>query len=80
MDLQVSCGDCLSIDLKNRYDQRCLLPTGFIPLWSYVLNTDGNWQKIHAQEFPLQSGMQIKFGSEQGQILEFRIDSHRDEL
>ena len=40
---------------------------------SYVLDVDGNWQKVHAQEFPLQSGMQIKFGSEQGQILEFRI-------
>ena len=40
---------------------------------SYVMDVDGNWQKVHAQEFPLQSGMQIKFGSEQGQILEFRI-------
>ena len=41
---------------------------------SYVLDVDGNWQKIHAQEFPLQSGMQLRFGSEQGQLLEFRID------
>ncbi len=41
---------------------------------SYVLDVDGKWQKVHAQEFPLQSGMQLKFGSEQGQLLEFRID------
>jgi hypothetical protein len=41
---------------------------------SYVLTSEGRWQKVHAQEFPLQSGMQIKFGSEDGQIVEFRIE------
>jgi CHAT domain/FHA domain len=41
---------------------------------SYVLTDEGKWLKIYAQEFPLQSGMQLKFGSEEGQILEFRID------
>ncbi len=41
---------------------------------SYVLSNEGKWQKVHAQEFPLESGMQLKFGSEEGQILEFRID------
>ncbi len=42
---------------------------------SYVLTGEGNWHKVHAQEFMLEPGMQLKFGSEEGQILEFRIDS-----
>jgi hypothetical protein len=33
------------------------------------------WQKIHHQEVPLQSGIQIKFGSNQGQTLEFVIEA-----
>lgn len=32
------------------------------------------WQRVHHQEVPLQSGTQIKFGSSQGQTLEFIID------
>lgn len=32
------------------------------------------WQKIHHQEVPLQSGMQLKFGSSQGQAFEFVIE------
>lgn len=41
---------------------------------SYVLTEEGKWHKVHAREFPLASGMKIKFGSEEGQVLEFRID------
>ena len=41
---------------------------------SYVLTNEARWIKVHAGEFPLQSGMQLKFGSEEGQILEFRIE------
>lgn len=37
-----------------------------------VLSTQG-WQKIHHQEITLQSGMQIKFGSSQGQTWQFII-------
>ena len=33
-----------------------------------------NWKKIHHQEMPLKSGEQIKFGSSQGQVLEFAIE------
>lgn len=33
-----------------------------------------NWQRIHHQEIALQSGMQLKFGSSQGQPLEFIIE------
>lgn len=32
------------------------------------------WQKVHHQEVPLQSGIQLKFGSPQGQTLEFVIE------
>jgi hypothetical protein len=32
------------------------------------------WQRIHHQEIPLISGMQLKFGSSQGQLLEFVIE------
>ena len=40
---------------------------------SYARTPDGIWHKVHAEEFPLQSTMQLKFGSEEGQILEFII-------
>ncbi len=38
-----------------------------------IMGNDG-WQKIHHQEIPLVSGMQIKFGSSHSQALEFQID------
>jgi hypothetical protein len=34
----------------------------------------GEWQKVHHQEIPLESGVQLKFGSPYGQILEFVIE------
>lgn len=40
---------------------------------SYVLAADGTWHKVHDGVYPLQSGMQVKFGSEEGQVLEFRM-------
>src|SRR5919199_107205 len=47
-----------------------------------VSDTDGptgehpgqGWQKIHHQEVPLESGIQLKFGSTHGQTLEFVIE------
>ncbi|MCU0535513.1 MAG: CHAT domain-containing protein [Hydrococcus sp. Prado102] len=36
--------------------------------------SDGEWQKIHHQEVPLASGVQLKFGSPYGQVLEFAIE------
>jgi hypothetical protein len=39
-----------------------------------ILRPDG-WQKIHHQEVPLQSGIQLKFGSSHGQTLEFIIEN-----
>lgn len=42
---------------------------------SYILDRDNGWIRVHAEEFPLQSGMQLKFGSEEGQVLEFRVES-----
>ncbi len=47
---------------------------------SYVLTDEGKWHKVYAQEFPLRSGMQLKFGSEDGQILEFRIEANVQKL
>jgi CHAT domain/FHA domain len=41
---------------------------------SYVLDRQEKWQKIHAQEYPLESGMRLKFGSEDGQTLEFIVE------
>jgi hypothetical protein len=41
---------------------------------TWILRTNG-WQKIHHQEVPLQSGIQLKFGSTQGQTLEFIIEA-----
>jgi hypothetical protein len=38
-----------------------------------VLGPNG-WQKINHQEIPLQSGIQLKFGSSHGQTLEFVIE------
>ncbi|PSF38577.1 hypothetical protein C7H19_03445 [Aphanothece hegewaldii CCALA 016] len=39
------------------------------------ISTNGEWQKIHHQEIPLESGVQLRFGSLSGQILEFCIES-----
>lgn len=41
-----------------------------------ILRPDSkSWQKIHHQEVPLQSGVQLKFGSTHGQVLEFIIET-----
>jgi len=39
-----------------------------------LLGSNG-WQQVHRQEVPLQSGMQLKFGSPQGQVFEFTIEA-----
>ena len=39
-----------------------------------VLGPEG-WQRIHRQEVPLHSGMQLKFGNPRGQTLEFWMDA-----
>ena len=39
------------------------------------LFTPQGWQRIHHQEVPLDSGVQIKFGSTYGQTLEFVVKS-----
>ncbi len=36
-----------------------------------LVQTSQGWQKIHHQELRLETGMNLKFGSDQGQILEF---------
>jgi len=36
------------------------------------LGADG-WQKVHPQEVPWESGMQLKFGSFQGQAFELIV-------
>ncbi|MBW4682205.1 MAG: CHAT domain-containing protein [Microcoleus vaginatus WJT46-NPBG5] len=50
----------------SRYGTLILLPAG--------------WQKIHHQEVPLQSGVQLKFGSSQGQTWDFVIDSPQSSI
>jgi hypothetical protein len=39
-----------------------------------LLGAEG-WQKVHRQEVALQSGIQLKFGSSQGQTFEFIVES-----
>jgi hypothetical protein len=39
-----------------------------------LVQTSQGWQKIHHQELPLETGMNLKFGSDQGQVLEFFIE------
>lgn len=40
-----------------------------------TLLSDGeNWQKVHHQEVLLEPGVKLKFGSSQGQVLEFKIE------
>lgn len=41
---------------------------------TFILGKQG-WQKVHQEEVPLTSGTQIRFGSLQGQILEFFIEN-----
>ncbi|MDX2100453.1 MAG: CHAT domain-containing protein, partial [Leptolyngbyaceae cyanobacterium bins.59] len=54
-----------------------VMPTYFLRDFSRygtLILQGGGWQKVHHQEVPLQSGIQLKFGSSQGQTLEFRVD------
>ncbi|MEA5469644.1 CHAT domain-containing protein [Spirulina sp. 06S082] len=45
-----------------------------------TLLSDGeNWKKVHHQEVLLESGVQLKFGSSQGQVLEFKIKASQQE-
>ena len=39
-----------------------------------LVSADGGWQRVHHQEVALRSGTRLKFGSSQGQALEFTID------
>jgi CHAT domain/FHA domain len=39
------------------------------------ISTNGEWQMIHRQEIRLESGVQLRFGSLYGQVLEFSIES-----
>lgn len=41
-----------------------------------ICESDG-WRKIHHQEYELKSGVKLKFGSSQGQMLEFVIERDR---
>lgn len=41
-----------------------------------LISSAEGWQKIHHEEVPLQSGVQIKFGSAYGQALEFVIEAN----
>lgn len=54
------------------------VPTYFLRDFSrygtLILGAEG-WQKVHHQEVSLSPGVQLKFGSSQGQPLEFRIES-----
>jgi CHAT domain/FHA domain len=55
------------------------------PVLSYFLRDDstggtlifrsGNWLRIHHQEVPLESGMQLKFGSSRNDIWEFIVEN-----
>jgi CHAT domain/FHA domain len=39
-----------------------------------LVQTSQGWQKIYNQELPLEAGMRLRFGSDQGQVLEFFVD------
>lgn len=39
-----------------------------------LVYSSGDWQKVQHQEIPLQSGVQLKFGSPYGEVLEFVIE------
>jgi hypothetical protein len=39
-----------------------------------LLSDSDQWQNIHLQEVPLQSGMRLKFGSSKGQAFEFIVE------
>jgi hypothetical protein len=61
----------------SRYGTFILAPDQVNPGVNQVLGgRDGvrGWQRINHQEVPLQSGIQLKFGSSQGQTLEFVIE------
>ncbi|MGK7924845.1 MAG: CHAT domain-containing protein [Spirulina sp.] len=40
-----------------------------------LLSQGESWQKVHHQEVLLESGVKLKFGSSQGQVLEFKVET-----
>ncbi len=62
---------------RNSLSDSIPVPTYFLRdnsrFGTLLLGSDG-WQKVHRQEVPLKSGMQLKFGSSQGQTFEFIIE------
>lgn len=56
---------------------RGIKPTYFLRDFSRygtLVQEKTGWQRVHHQEVPLESGSQLKFGSSQGQALEFVIE------
>ncbi|NEO33359.1 MAG: CHAT domain-containing protein [Symploca sp. SIO3C6] len=64
---------------RETFNSQNSAPTYFLRDFSrwgtYILRPDDGWQVVHHQEVPLQSGIQLKFGSHHGQIHEFVIES-----
>ncbi|MBE9149715.1 CHAT domain-containing protein [Coleofasciculus sp. LEGE 07092] len=62
---------------REGFSDRTTSPTYFLRDFSrngtHILRPEG-WQRIHHQEVLLQSGIKLKFGSPQGQTLEFVIE------
>jgi CHAT domain/FHA domain len=65
---------------RNKVSDTPNQPTYFLRDFSrygtLIFGSEG-WQRIHHQEIPLSSGMLLKFGSSQGQIFEFLIESQK---
>ncbi|WP_290439429.1 CHAT domain-containing protein [Leptolyngbya sp. 'hensonii'] len=63
---------------RDVFAEGAVVPTYFLRDFSRygtLVLGPGGWQKVHHQEVPLQSGTQLKFGSSQGQALEFLIET-----
>lgn len=62
---------CREIPVESKFQYRYFLRD--FSRFGTLVYAQGKWRKVHHQEVPLQSGLQLKFGSIYGQTLEFSI-------
>lgn len=64
-------------NLPDEHEQPTYFLRDFSRYGTLISSAQG-WQRVHHQEVPLPSGSQLKFGSSQGQTLEFVIEDVED--
>ncbi|NEP16105.1 MAG: CHAT domain-containing protein [Leptolyngbya sp. SIO4C1] len=64
---------------STNYPETTYFLRDFSRYGTFYLSADG-WQQVHRQEIPLKPGMQLRFGSAEGRLLEFVVEARSPEV